>query len=514
MFRDRVTADETFFRRYNNVQHPITARLFWKIMPYASLGEFLAELQDDSDIVRIAATVDSALELSAITDRLTKTSPNGGPAIIFENVKNSIVPVITNLLGSRRRLCRCLGVANLDDVAANLDRTMPPDQQGGWLDSLKMASGWGGLNQWAPKLVKTAACQQVVRLGRDVSLWDLPVPRCWPEEEYPVLTSGHLVSRHPTTGIVHYSQFPLAITGPQELAWYATHHGPQSLLQSAAGLKQNLPVSISLGGDPILNLAMSLSGVTDARLFAGIMRGASLEQVRCRTNELDVPAGSEIVIEGYVDATNPKSATPITVARGNGRYVRGELPLIQVTAITHRANPVLPAVITATAPSEESWLQLAAERMTLWRLKRLLPEIVDIHQPFCAAGRNLLFVSLRKTVDHQARRVLHALWGMESIGQTKIIVIVDADQNVQQEDQVWFAVGTNACPTRDFVFADGLARDDDYTPLSPSLSSRVGIDATRKRPNERVDSWPRSLRMSDDILTRIQDRWADFQLKR
>ena len=166
----------------------------------------------------------------------------------------------------------------------------------------------------------------------------------------------------------------------------------------------------------------------------------------------------------------------------------------------------------ATPPSEESWISLASERIVLPVLKRRLPEIADIHQPFSAAGRNLLFVSIRKTSDHQARRVLHALWGMEFLGQTKIIVLVDADQDLQQEDQVWFTVGTNACPSRDFVFSDGLARDDDYTPLSTSLATRVGIDATRKRVGELSRTWPQTMVMSEEIVARLRDRWTEYGL--
>ena len=479
-------------------------------MPYATLAEFLTELQDDGELVRIPVPVDSALELAAITDRVAKSSPFGGPALLFENVKNSTIPVVTNLLGSQRRLCRSLGVADLNELAADLDRRLQSESGGGWLDAFKLVPGWGGLSKWTPKLVKTAACQQVVRLGRDVNLWDLPTPRCWPDEPYPVITTGQIVTSHPETGMPFLCQSPLVVTGQRELAWYDENHEQRTIVNKAIELKQNLPVAISLGGDPALSLAIAMPGITDARMFAGLLRNASPELVRCRTNDLDVPAGAEIIIEGYVDAANSRSTEAHTVARGNGRYVRRELPLIQVTAITHRANPVFPAMITASPPSEESWIAHASERMMLPLLKRLLPEIVDIHRPFCAAGRNLLFVSIRKAIDHQARRILNSIWGMEPLGQTKLIVIVDADIDVQREDQVWLTVGNNACPSRDFIFSDGLARDDDYTPLSPTLGSRVGIDATRKKVGESSQPWPQSLAMSNDIVARISERWFEY----
>ncbi|WP_010582775.1 UbiD family decarboxylase [Schlesneria paludicola] len=483
-------------------------------MPYDSLGDFLAELQDKQELVRIAAPVDSALELAAITDRVTKSNSDGGPALFFENVRNASIPVVTNLLGRPRRLCCCLGVDHLDDVSLLLDRRIQADSSASWLDALKLVPNWGSLSKWAPRSVKTALCQQVVRMGRDVSLWELPVPRCWPGEPYPVITSGQLVTVDPLTGATVIFQPPLVVAGQQELGWHDEDHQQSSLIRSAIDSRQNLPVAISLGGDPLLSLTHRVRGPLDSRAFAGMIRGAGLDVIRCRTNELEVPAGSEIVIEGYIDAEKSFSVTPLTVARGNGRYVTRALPLIQVTAVTHRANPVFPAIVTAPPPSEDSWLTLARDRIQLPMIKRLLPEIHDINQPLASAGRNLLFVSIHKSAAHQARRVLHALWGLELFEQTKIIVIVDADVDVHDDDGVWLAVGTNACPSSDFIASDGRARDDDYTRLPTSLAGRVGIDATRKLPAERGEPWPEPLVMSSEIAARVRERWSEFNLER
>ena len=177
------------------------------------------------ELVRIPVPVDSALELAAITDRVAKSVPDGGPAIQFEMIRNSAIPVVTNLLGSRGRLCRCLGVASLDDVSASLDQRLQSDQPGGWLDSLKRIPSWGGLSKWTPKTIKTAACQQVVRLGRDVNLWDLPVPRSWPGEVHPVITAAQILIRNPGTNSVQISQSPLVVLSQTELAWYDEKFG-------------------------------------------------------------------------------------------------------------------------------------------------------------------------------------------------------------------------------------------------------------------------------------------------
>jgi 4-hydroxy-3-polyprenylbenzoate decarboxylase len=482
------------------------------IMSYNSLADFLSGLQDNGELVRIPAVVDSALELAAITDHVAKTSPNGGPALLFEHVKNSTFPVVTNLFGSKRRLCLGLGVTDLDELAEELDLRFQTQQPSGWLDALKRVPDWGGVGKWSPKLVKTAACQQVVRLGRDVNLWDLPIPRCWPGESDPVITSGHILTCFPGQAKSMHCRSPLVVTSQNELGWYDGDPNQTELLNAAFAAGQNLPVAISLGSDPVLTLAMTVPGVSDPRLFAGMIRGNPIEIVRCRTNELDVPASAEFIIEGYIDAVNARSSRTLSVARENGRFVQRELPLIQVTAITHRANPVFPATIISSPPSEEAWMELAGERLMLPLLRRQVPDVVDIHRPFSGAGRNLLFVSIHKSQNFQARRVLHALWGTETLGATKMIVIVDADVDVKNQDQVWMSVGNHSCPRRDFVVSDGLGRDDDYTSSGVTLGSRVGIDATRKSELESGQSVPESVIMSDEILARVTERWPEYGL--
>lgn len=479
-----------------------------------SLAEFLTILQDQGELIRVSAAVDPALELAAITDRVAKNSPHGGPALLFENVKNATIPIVTNLLGSDRRLCLALGVENLDRFAEDLDRRTEPQQSGGWLNALKLTPDWGGLGKWSPRLVKSAICQQVVRLGRDVNLWDLPVPRAWPEESDPVITAGTLVACPPGSPALHYSRSPLVVTGQTELGWYDGDPADQELVEQVIASRQNLPVAISLGANPVMTVATDLRRIVEPRLFTGFVQGAGLEIVRCRSNELEVPANSEFVIEGYIDAANPVSERPLTIARDNGRYLSRPFPLIQVTAITQRANPVFPATVTSGPPCEESWVGLAGERLTLPLLRRIVPEIVDVHRPFHGAGRNLIFVGIRKTRDFQARKVIHALWGFETCGSAKTIIVVDDSIDVKNADQVWLTVGNQACPGRDYLFSDGLARDDDYTSTGSMRASRVGIDATRKSARESGHVWPQTLEMTEEVVARIDQQWSQYGLER
>ena len=485
-------------------------------MPHDFVSDFLAKLQDAGELVRVAAPVDAALELAAITDRAAK-SPEGGPAILFESVKNSSMPVVANLLGSRRRLCLALGVDSLDQASAMMDRMLNGEASSGWLDALKLTATLSPSNRVAPRVIKTAVCQQVVKLGRDVNLWDLPIPRCWPDEANPTLTAAQTLTRHPTTGAEHWGSYPLQVVGPREIVphWHRQHEGHRHW-QTAVRERKQLPVAMSLGGDPLLTLmaAAPLPVGVDRGLFGGHLRGASLDLVKGRSVELDVPAGAEIIIEGYIDhAAAPQMAPPI--ASGSGHYsLPEELPVIQVTAITHRANPVLPVVVAGRPPCEESWISLALERLFLPMVRRLIPEVIDWHQPFAGAGRHLLFVSICKESPQQARRVLSALRGLNHFGQSKLIVVVDADVNVQHEAEVWFAVGSHAHPGRDYVFHEGPTFMDDHAAPLRGIGHAVGIDATRKLPDEgHPRAWPPALQHPDELLARVQERWSELGMK-
>lgn len=482
-------------------------------MPHEFLTDFLSRLQDAGELVRIAAPVDTGLEIAAITDRVSKSS-GGGPALLFERPRNSSIPVVSNLLGSRRRLCLALGIDSLDQLSEKMSRLLQPEP-GGWLEALKLVPSMSGLTRFAPRVIKTAVCQQVVKLGRDVNLWDLPIPRCWPDEANPVITAAQVVTRDHVTGTHHVGRFPLQVINQQQLIphWHRNHPAFHDW-ETAVREQRQFPVAVALGGDPVHSVMTAASFVapTDTLLFGGFLRGTGLDLVKARTIELEVPAAAEIVLEGYIDyAETLSDASPI--AGGSGFYQPPEtLPVINVTAVTHRANPLCPVIIPAGPPSEDSWIALAIERLSLSIIRSTIPDIVDIHQPFPGASRNLLFVSIRKQHPLQARQVLHALWGSRLLGLTKMIVIVDADVNVQREDAVWFAVGTHVNPGRDLIIDDGPIPMDDHTSEYRGLGRKLGIDATRKYSQEAYRPSPKPLAMPAELLAQLDLRWAELGL--
>ena len=501
-------------RHCYNPRKPFVPHAFATIvMPHEFLSDYLSKLQDAGELVRIAPMVDPALEVAAITEQACR-QPGGGPALLFEQPKNSSIPILTNLLGSRRRLCLALGIDSLDQLVDKLNRLLQPES-GGWLEALKLVPSMAGLAKFTPRVIKTAVCQQVVKLGRDVNLWDLPIPRCWPEEANPVITAAQILTHDSATGERSVARFPVQVFGQQQLIphWHR-HHASYHHWQAAVREQRQLPIAVALGGDP-LNLLMTaapaLASSSDTLLFGGFLRGSAIDLVKARSIELEVPAASEIVLEGYIDYAAPVVEAPV-IASSSGHYVPAEpLPVIQVTAITHRANPILPAIVPGRPPSEESWIALAMERLSLAAIKATIPEIVDIHLPFAGASRHLLFVSLQKTHPSHARQVLNALWGSRLLGLSKTIVLVDADVNVQCEDEVWFAVGSHANPGRDLIIAEGPTHMEDHTNQYRGTGQKLGIDATRKHPEEaHSHNWPKSLQMPAEVLAQLRSRAAEL----
>ncbi len=482
-------------------------------MSIVSLGDFLAILEDGGELRRISAPVDSALEIAEITLRSSRGA-DGGPALFFESVRGSKIPVVTNLLGSRSRLCRALGVRHLEELAERWHAAPAGEGSSRWLEALKLAPAGNSL---APKVVKTGYCQQIVKLGRDVNLWDLPVLRSWPEEPLPVMTLGQIFTRCPQTQRIAVELVPVQVLDQQRLSpcWHCQHAGFRHW-QTAAAANQQLPIAVVLGGHPTapLSALATLPPHVDPFTFSGLLQSAKLELIKCRSHDLEVPANAEIVLEGMIDPAASRQP-PGPFAASAGFYVRrtNDCPAVQVTAVTHRANPIYPAQIMATPPAEDAWLRLALERMLLPWIKLVVPELVDYRTPASGAGKHWLFVSIRKDYPLAARKVLSALWGHPAAMLTKGIVVVDDDVDLDSPDQLWFAVSAHADPAHDLILIDGPADIDDPTASLAGVGTKLGIDATRKLPEERSGRVPASpLLMPPALQQQVAQRWMEFKL--
>ncbi|WP_339686938.1 UbiD family decarboxylase [Gimesia maris] len=488
------------------------------IMMHADhLAEFVSNFEEAGLLVRISSPVETQLEIAAITEQVVKTSPtNSAPALLFDQVAGHKIPVLTNLYGSLPRMLQILHTDSLDSIADRVAGLLSPDLPEGWLDSLKMIPQFSQLVNIKPRIVKTASCQQVVKLGRDVNLSEFPLLTCWPEEQFPTITAAQIITFDPETKARFVNARPIQVISNQQLAIrWSQHDAGYQLLQKFHARGQQLPVAIVIGGDPVglYTAHAPLPKMTDPYAFGGFLRNNALELVRARSIEIDVPAQAEIVMEGFIDpASDPVDVGP--VANTTGYYSPAEkvMPL-NLSAVTHRANPIWHALIPAGPPAEAGFFAQATERIFLPLLKLMVPELVDIHFPAAGAGRYLMFVSIHKSYPQQARRVVNALWSLESLLSLKLIVVVDDDVNVHDEQQVWYRVSTNLNPGRDLIHSEGPGDDDDHSAAIQGIGHKLGLDATRKTPSEgHPREWPSALKMPAEMLERVQSRLSELGL--
>jgi 4-hydroxy-3-polyprenylbenzoate decarboxylase len=484
-------------------------------MAYENLAGFIAELEDDGDLVRIGAEVDPHLEIAEITDRVCK-SATGGPVLVFENVKGHSIPVVSNLLGSERRMCKAFGAQSFDSVAERITGLIEPDLPAGWLDSLKLVPQLAQMSKLPPKSVKTGLCQQVVSMGREVNLAELPIPKSWPDESGPTITAGQLFVKDAESGIRHVGRYPLEVRDRNSLRVHWTAH--QRGMEIFAGYRQAgrpMPVAIAFGGDPVYTYMadVTLPPNTDDCLFGGFLRGEPMELVKCRSIDMEIPAEAEIVLEGMIDPNLPLEQTG-RIGQATGFYdLTDDVPIITVSALTRRSNPMFPAMIVGPPPTEDYWLNRATERIFLPLVRLCIPELIDLHLPRSGAFRNLAFVSIRKRYPQQARKVMNALWSLGRLMIMKMIVVVDEDVDVHNEEQVWYTAGSNVHPGRDVVFCEGPTHMTDHAAPVRGMGHKLGLDATRKLPEEgHPRQWPAPLEMTDQIKQRITERWSEYGL--
>lgn len=484
-------------------------------MAYDNLSDFINELHDDGELIRISAEVDPVLEIAEITDRVSK-SPHGGPALFFENVKGSSLPVAVNLLGSEKRMCRALGVKSFEEVADRIAGLLKPPVPEGWIETLKQVPQRAQLARLPPRMVRTAACQQVLKLGRDVDLGELPVLQCWPFDAGRIITAGQLFTKNPGSEDRNVGMFRVQVKDKNTgVLYWNRHHAAYHTFLEYKKLGTQMPIAVSLGGDPVFACMATapLPPNTDECLLGGLLRGAPIDLVKCRTIDLEVPASAEIVIEGFVDPTEPWQMHGAFGERTGFYSLAAEFPLFHVTAITQRANPIYPTTLAGKPPMEEYWLHKANERMFLPLVRMFIPELVDYNLPRAGVFRNLCFVRIKKTYPMQARKVMNAIWSLPHLMFSKIVVVVDEEVDVQDEEKVWFHVGANVDLGRDLAFSEGPLDVLDHAAPRCGAGQKIGIDATRKFPEEgHPRPWPEELFMPREVKDYVTARWEQYGL--
>jgi 4-hydroxy-3-polyprenylbenzoate decarboxylase len=499
-------------------------------MAYRSFRQFLDVLEKAGELKRIALPVDTDLLIAEWANREMK-SPGGGKALLFEQPivegKVSEFPVAINTMGSRRRMAMALGRESVDDVAQEIQlilKAKPPTD---------LREGWNLLKQGIhllharPKQVKAGACQEVVQIldtgssildeknnaaknrassiqhlaSAGISLRDLPILKCWPKDGGRFVTLPNVHTRDPESGARNVGVYRMQIYDEQTTGMHwqihkvGARHGKRYYERG-----ERMPVAVTLGGDPVYTFASTapLPDGLDEILFAGFLRRKSVELVRCKTVDIDVPADVDFVLEGYVQPGEMRPEGPFGDHTGFYTAVE-DYPVFHLTAITHRNEAVYPTTIVGVPPMEDFYMGDASVRIFLPVFKMNFPEIVDMTLPPEGVFHNLVFVSIRKQYPYQAFKVMHGLWGMGQMMFSKYIVVVDEDCDVHNTSDVLFRLCANTDPERDSTVIKNPSDSLDHAPTEQNIGSHMGFDATRKLPGENYNRpWPELLKMTDE----------------
>lgn len=469
-------------------------------MSYASLAEFVQVLEERGELVRIARRVDPRLEVAAIADRVMKS---GGPALLFERVGDSAFPVLINAFGSRRRMAWALSQPDLEAPAREIERVLQTRPGATAGDFARMLPLLPELAAVPPRHVSSGRCQDVVLEGDAVDLGLLPVLTTWPKDGGPFFTLPLVITRDPDTGARNVGMYRMQVLGRDRTAmhWQLHKTGARHLRRARELGMKRLEVAVALGGDPAVTYAATapLPDGLDELMLAGFLRKKPVELVKCRTIDLEVPADSDFVLEGWVDPN--EALVPEGPFGDHTGYYTPVIPcpVFHVTAVTHREGAVFPATLVGPPPMEDAWLGKATERIFLPMLRTLFPEIVDMNLPIEGAFHNLVIVKIRKQYPFHAARVAHGLWGAGQMMFSKVIVVVDDDIDVQDVAQVAWRALANLDPKRDLSFVEGPIDQLDHGSNQAFYGGKVCVDATRKWPEEGYRrEWPEVCRATPE----------------
>jgi 4-hydroxy-3-polyprenylbenzoate decarboxylase len=481
---------------------------------YSDINDFVADLDKRRLLARVAETVSPDLEIAAVTDRACK-SPGGGPALLFEKPAGYDMPVVTNLYGSVERMCLALGVKTFDDLAAEIDELMTPQMPAGIMDALKMLPMAGRLRDLMPRTVKDAACQEVVE--RDATLDMLPILKCWPDDGGKYITFPLVFTKDPETGMRNIGTYRMQVyDGRSTGMHWQRHKGGAQHYRVAERLGRRLEVAVALGPEPVLPYCATapMPEGLDELLLGGFLARRRIDLVKCVSIDLEVPASSHIVLEGYVEPGERRREGPF--GDHTGLYSQpDDFPVFHLTCITRRRKPTYLTTIVGVPPMEDYYLGLASERIFLPMIRKTLPEIHDMHFPAEGIFHNLVIVSIDKRYPGHARKIMNAFWGLGQLMFSKTIVVVDKDVDVQNLSQVAWIVGTHMDPLRDIQMTKGPVDDLDDAADLPAYGGKMGIDATRKWTSEGYTrNWPARVTMTEAAGRKATEIWSRVNISR
>jgi 4-hydroxy-3-polyprenylbenzoate decarboxylase len=485
-------------------------------MTFRSLREFVGQLEERGQLKRIVAPVSAELEITEITDRVSKGAAGRNVALLFENVKGYDLPVLINAFGNAQRMAWALGVDDLDELNLRLSALLQLKLPQGLGDAVGRAADlWGVLHSVGlrPKLVKDPPCQEIVH-ATDASLDRLPILKCWPHDGGRYITLPQVITRDPATGIRNVGMYRLQQYDGRTLAMHWQRHkgGAEHERVAHEEKKPTIPAAIALGGDPaeIWCASAPLPPNMDEYLLAGWLRSTPVQCARAITQPIEVPADADVVIEGYVDPNEHRLEGPF--GDHTGFYTAADyFPVFHVTAITRRRDAIYPATVVGRPPMEDYWMGKATERLFLPLMRLFQGEIVDVNMPAEGIFHNLVIVSIKKRFPGHPQKVMYGLWGLGLMMLAKAIVVVDHFVDVHDLSEVAWRVLGNVDWRRDVVVVDGPVDDLDHAAIRPAFGGKIGVDATAKGPQDgHPRGWPPEIAMLDQIKALVDRRWEEY----
>ena len=491
-------------------------------MPYASLRDFMDRLEKAGRLVRVKAPVSPVLEMTEIQTRLLAER---GPAVLFENVTGSDMPVLVNLFGTVERVAWGMDREphELRAVGETLAFLRQPEPPGGWREALDMLPMLRTVMAMKPKTVGSAPCQEIVLTSDDIDLGKLPIQTCWPGEPAPLITWPLIVTQGPDPkgdkqDSYNLGIYRLQVTGKNTtlMRWLKHRGGAQHHQRwKGAGKREPLPVAAVIGADPgtILAAVTPVPETLSEYQFAGLLRGKKVELVDCKTVPLKVPAEAEIVLEGHVSLDDYGDEGPYGDHTGYYNSVE-KFPVFTISAITMRRKPIYLSTFTGRPPDEPSVLGEALNEVFIPLFQQQFPEIVDFWLPPEGCSYRIAVVSMKKAYAGHAKRVMMGVWSyLRQFMYTKWVIVVDADIDARNWKDVMWALSTRMDPARDITVIENTPIDylDFASPVS-GLGSKIGLDATDKVPGETNREWGRQIRMDQAVIDKVDAMWSDLGL--
>jgi len=485
-------------------------------MKYKDLRDFIASLEEQGELKRITTEVDPYLEMTEICDRTLRAE---GPALLFENPKGYDTPVLANLFGTPKRVALGMGadsVASLRDIGHLLASLKEPEPPKGFKDALGKLPLYKQVLNMAPKLISKPPCQQYVMSDDEVDLSKLPIQTCWPEDAAPLITWPLVITRGPNKQRQNLGIYRQQVIGKNRLImrWLSHRGGALDFRDwKIAHPGENFPVYVALGADPatILGAVTPVPDSLSEYAFAGLLRGSKTEVATCLTNDLQVPASAEYILEGHITPDDMADEGPFGDHTGYYNEV-DSFPVFTVTRITHRKDPIYHSTYTGRPPDEPAVLGVALNEVFVPLLQKQFPEITDFYLPPEGCSYRMAVVTMKKQYPGHAKRVMMGVWSfLRQFMYTKFVIVTDDDVNARDWKDVIWAMTTRMDPARDTLLVENTPIDylDFASPVS-GLGSKMGMDATHKWEGETSREWGRTITMDASVKRRVDELWDEL----